>query len=111
MSADLRHLMTVELVTNVAYRDVTARDVTARLEKRHAGFRVMSGPYAVTAHDGKKSQAEKLACVRAVKDQQRAGCAVKVVMVGRWRMCCAPLKAGPTARMPRRSAFLKGGAW
>lgn len=82
MKARMQHLLTVESVNNVAYRDATARAVTTRLEKVHAGFRVMSGPYAVTVRDALQCQAEKAACVRAMRDQQRAGCEVKIIMVG-----------------------------
>ena len=82
MSAALRHLMTMESATNAAYRDVTARDVTTRLERRHAGFRVMSGPYAVQVRDKDQRRAEEVACARAMRDQQRVGCAAKIVMVG-----------------------------
>lgn len=56
---------------------------TARLEKHHPGYRVMAGPYVVfTKNGGPVERAEQAACVRALRDQQRAGCAAKIVMVG-----------------------------
>lgn len=75
---DLNRLMAVDSAQNAV-----SRGTADRLERWHPGFRVLAGPYVVvTKQGGPMEQAEQAACVRALRDQQRAGCEAKIVMVG-----------------------------
>lgn len=83
--ADLTRLMTLESAeTAAASRGTPTAASVKRLERLHPDFRVVSGPYVVVPAQPYSAiqRAEQAACARALQDQQRAGCAAKIVKVG-----------------------------
>lgn len=81
---DLARLMQLESAQNAANRGTTGAALVERLERLHPDFRVLAGPYVVSLAQRYSAiqRAEQAACARALRDQQRAGCEAKIVMVG-----------------------------